>query len=83
MRGIETSDFADLLDDLRGVLKEGVDLLCEAKDMEEAAHIHHAHWIDNGNETISCSCCNTWFQKERQPFLLYCGFCGSTMDEKT
>lgn len=34
-------------------------------------------WKDNGNGTISCSECGTWFPKEREPFLQFCGYCGA------
>lgn len=34
-------------------------------------------WKDNGNGTISCSECGTWFPKEREPFLQFCGCCGA------
>lgn len=36
-------------------------------------------WIDNENETISCSECGTWFPKERKPFLCFCGYCKADM----
>lgn len=36
-------------------------------------------WKDNGNGTISCSECGTWFQKEREPYLCFCGWCGAKM----
>ena len=42
--------------------------------------VRHGHWKDNGNGTVSCSRCATWFQKEREPYLLYCGCCGAIMD---
>ena len=44
------------------------------------APIGHAKWKDNGNETVSCSHCATWFPKEREPYLKYCGWCGAKMD---
>ena len=40
----------------------------------------HAHWKDNKNGTVSCSRCSTWFQKEREPYLRFCGYCGAKMD---
>lgn len=40
----------------------------------------HAHWKDNKNGTVSCSRCLTWFQKEREPYLRFCGYCGAKMD---
>ena len=42
----------------------------------------HARWKDNGNKTVSCSRCATWFPKEREPYLLYCGYCGARMDNE-
>lgn len=45
-----------------------------------AAPVKHGHWKDNGNGTVSCSCCATWFPKEREPYLLYCGYCMARMD---
>lgn len=36
-------------------------------------------WKDNGNGTISCSKCGTWFPKEREPYLCFCGWCGARM----
>ena len=49
----------------------------------DAAPVVHGHWKDNGNGTVSCSRCATWFQKEREPYLLYCGYCGAKMDRGT
>ena len=46
----------------------------------EAFPVKHARWKDNGNGTVSCSRCSTWFQKEREPYLLFCGYCGARMD---
>ena len=48
----------------------------------DALPVVHAQWKDNGNETVSCSRCATWFPKEREPYLLYCGCCGAKMDGK-
>ena len=39
-----------------------------------------AFWKDNETGTISCSECGTWFPKERQPYLRFCGYCGANMD---
>ena len=38
-------------------------------------------WKDNGNGTISCSECSTWFPKEREPYLCFCGWCGARMHD--
>lgn len=46
----------------------------------DVAPIRHARWIDNGNGTVSCSGCQTWFPKEREPYLQWCGHCGAKMD---
>lgn len=45
----------------------------------DAKPIKHGHWIDNGNDTISCSRCSTWFPKEREPYMNWCGYCGAKM----
>lgn len=35
-----------------------------------------AHWIDNHNGTISCSCCHAWFHKDdRYSYMRYCPNC--------
>ena len=39
-------------------------------------------WKDNGNGTISCSECGTWFPKEREPYLCFCGWCGAKMESR-
>ena len=56
-----------------------------AKDMLELLKaqepVVHARWKDNGNGTVSCSRCATWFQKEREPYLRFCGWCGAKMKE--
>ena len=46
----------------------------------DVAPVVHAHWKDNKNGTVSCSRCSTWFQKEREPYLRFCGYCGAKMD---
>lgn len=48
----------------------------------DVAPVVHAHWKDNKNGTVSCSRCSTWFQKERVPYLRFCGYCGARMDGK-
>ena len=48
----------------------------------DAVLIKHARWKDNGNGTVSCSHCATWFPKEREPYLLYCGYCCAKMDDE-
>ena len=40
---------------------------------------HNGKWIDNGNDTISCSRCATWFPKEREPFMHCCPYCFADM----
>lgn len=38
------------------------------------------YWTDNGNGTISCSYCHTWFyQDDRYVFMHYCPSCGAKM----
>ena len=56
-----------------------VDKLHDRFDKIEA---QNRNWKDNGNETISCPHCGTWFQKEREPYLNYCGFCGKRIKEE-
>lgn len=58
---------------------------CELKNLPtvNTAPLKHGRWKDNGNGTVSCSCCATWFQKEREPYMLYCGYCGARMDGGT
>ena len=46
----------------------------------DVAPVVHAHWKDNKNGTVSCSRCSTWFQKECEPYLRFCGYCGAKMD---
>lgn len=48
----------------------------------DVVQVVHAHWKDNKNGTVSCSRCSTWFQKERVPYLRFCGYCGARMDGK-
>ena len=46
------------------------------RDRIDKIECHTRNWKDNGNETISCPHCGTWFPKEREPYMKYCGFCG-------
>lgn len=62
------------------VSPEGVIKVIESLPAVNAVPVVHARWKDNGNGTISCSRCATWFQKEREPYLLWCGYCGAKMD---
>ena len=54
--------------------------IIESLEPADAAPVVHAHWKDNKNGTVSCSRCSTWFQKEREPYLRFCGYCGAKMD---
>ena len=36
-------------------------------------------WIDNGNGTVSCPECKSWFYKENAEYMRYCGHCGVAM----
>ena len=47
----------------------------------DAVPVVHGRWKDNGNGTVSCNCCATWFPKTRESQLLFCGYCGAKMDE--
>lgn len=43
--------------------------------------LERAHWIDNHNGTISCSCCHAWFHKDdRYSYMRYCPNCGAKME---
>ena len=52
----------------------------KALSSADVVQVVHAHWKDNKNGTVSCSRCSTWFQKEREPYLRFCGYCGAKMD---
>ena len=45
----------------------------------DAKLVKHGHWNDNQNGTVSCSRCSTWFPKEREPYMYWCGCCGAKM----
>ena len=47
----------------------------------DAAPVVHGRWKDNGNGTVSCNWCATWFPKIRQSQLLFCGYCGAKMED--
>ena len=47
----------------------------------DAMPVVHGRWKDNGNGTVSCNCCATWFPKTRESQLIFCGYCGAKMDE--
>ena len=69
----------------RNLRGEIVERSIDVKDVEalkpaDVAPVVHAHWKDNKNGTVSCSRCSTWFQKEREPYLRFCGYCGAKMD---
>lgn len=36
-------------------------------------------WIDNGNNTVSCPNCHSWFHLENAHYMYYCGHCGCKM----
>lgn len=38
-----------------------------------------SEWIDNGNNTVSCPNCNSWFHLENAHYMYYCGHCGCKM----
>lgn len=61
--------------------KEAVQIFSELPPAD-VVQVVHAHWKDNKNGTVSCSRCSTWFQKERVPYLRFCGYCGARMDGK-
>lgn len=67
--------FHNLTDEFYGAM-QAIDELPSA----DVVQVVHAHWKDNKNGTVSCSCCSTWFQKEREPYLRFCGYCGAKMD---
>ena len=45
----------------------------------DAIPVVPGRWKDNGNGTVSCSRCATWFPKEREPYMRFCGYCGAKM----
>lgn len=47
----------------------------------DAMPVIHGRWKDNGNGTVSCNCCATWFPKIRESQLQFCGYCGAKMDD--
>lgn len=53
----------------------------EQMEYEQKETERKGRWIDNGNGTISCSECSTWFPKEREPYLCLCGHCGARMHD--
>lgn len=57
-----------------------VERMLRALPAVDAVPVTHGYWKDNGNGTVSCSRCATWFPKEREPYLLFCGYCGAKMD---
>lgn len=67
--------FHNLTDEFYGAM-QAIDELPPA----DVAPVVHVHWKDNKNGTVSCSRCSTWFQKEREPYLRFCGYCGAKMD---
>ena len=58
-----------------GYANAAADALALLKEQERTGS-----WKDNGNGTISCSECGTWFPKEREPYLCFCGWCGAKME---
>lgn len=41
-----------------------------------------ARWLENGNGTITCSHCHTWFYKnDRHSYMRYCPYCNIKMVE--
>ena len=53
--------------------------MINVENMDEIAELSR-NWTDNGNETISCPYCGTWFPKERCPYMNYCGYCGKKVE---
>lgn len=63
-------------------LSECTQLARDALALLEAQEpVIHGRWKDNGNGTVSCNCCATWFPKIRESQLQFCGYCGAKMDE--
>ena len=51
---------------------------CGAKMGEQ----EHGRWINNGNNTWSCSLCHSWLPDEQHYYARYCLFCGARMEEQ-
>ena len=39
-------------------------------------------WIENNKGVMICSCCNTWFPKERKEFMPNCPYCMAEMESE-
>ena len=54
----------------------------QQKIVDTLEAVNCAHWIDNHNDTISCSRCQTWFHKDdRYSYMRYCPNCNVKMAE--
>lgn len=76
-KATDNQDYNDGFDD-------GVTFVMEKIDNAptiDVMPVVHGHWIDNGDETVRCCWCATWFPKTRKSQLLFCGYCGAKMDE--
>lgn len=82
MAAIEAFDDERVDRNYGDVSPESVIRIIESIPAVDAMPVVHGHWKDNSNGTVSCSRCQTWFQKEREPYLLYCGYCGAKMDKE-
>ena len=73
---------ADAVDAVKHAWAKGIEpsQYIESLEPADVVPVVYAHWKDNKNGTVSCSRCSTWFQKEREPYLRFCGYCGAKMD---
>lgn len=64
---------------IRPALRDRIVELLEEKEKKEKERSTEHEWIDNGNDTVSCPECKTWFHKENAEYMRYCGYCGAKM----
>ena len=48
----------------------------------EAEPVRRGRWINNGNNTWSCSQCQSWIPDEQHHYASYSLFCGAKMEEE-
>ena len=79
---------------LNGAIKQLHDLGC-AEDMpiyykpifagvidvlrRDVQEVRHGRWIQNDNNTYSCSLCQSWIPEEQHHYARYCLYCGAKM----
>jgi len=60
------------------VLKQTIS---DIKNMPPAdvVEVKHGEWVENDNDTYSCSLCQSWIPKEQYYYARYCLHCGADM----